>query len=245
MSDVKKFSEDYVPREIFILDTKHDISHDLSHLKPLKGVPEEILKNALKEFGKNHNSEETLFYCTVQDLENDVWESVLLFQRKRNNKNTRSIRLVIKDSDEDEVRLNNKMNILRIQYDPEWHGERGEPIQLLAETYDDMMEQLEKVGRKAQFEDIMSNGTLKDVTASGVYNEEQDLTEMAIDVEEDTPKKAPKVGKEMKGVVKQFEDAQLVKGKIPEPRRSTLVEKFGEKNIAELETRVNNKLNGN
>lgn len=238
---IAQFSETYIPKQIFVVETIHNV---VNNAEQLKFVPKDILESALKAIGFDASHSETIMFVAVHNTEEDNWDGIVLYTHDRGDNAKKDVRLVIKGQAEKDVKLNNKMNILRIQYDPEWHGEKKDAITLEADTYKGMLEQLEKVHLKEQFSDIVMTGTREDISGEGskgfaLESGEHELTATEVP---STPVRHLKPAMPLK----QVEKIEMTKnGKIPSARRKILVERFGEKNIKDLETRIANKLKGN
>lgn len=228
------FSDKLLPVRVWMMRTLHDPFGKTKALEKA-GVPRNLIEKVLEGvgFGEKRTTLETHCYIVAHHVEADHYHTYVGHMHRITKDKVRSAysNFIQEEDDRDDALRNAKLNELHLRFRPDWKGQREDPIFVEANSIDELMEELEKVGYKEDFLALFPNTVTNDspFPITAVSNGEAKKGK-------GVPSTVLTVGNGPKG--------KLTKeGKIHASRRKLLVERFGEKNIAELEARIKNKGN--
>lgn len=196
-----KFSNTLVPIHVWVMNTQHGIDADEVR-SDLSFVPRAILEKMLSYVTKEDRQEAHIFVVAHDKETGDykaylghVWGS----KEKDKGENAFSNLQSVGDIGEDMIQ-NIKLNELHMQYRPDWHGKREEPVTRDTNSIEEVMDFLEETKTKDLFMRVFP---LTDTTDSPVTA----LVPSPITKKEAKPPKMTKAKRE--ALVKRFGEDKI------------------------------------
>lgn len=183
------------------MDTVHDMDKEIEDFKKSSSfIPPHLIDEALKDVRKKPFIE-TVMYAVVnrEDGNKDV---IALMTNNRDQNPRNQIKVLMDDADNDDAYVSVKMNELRLLHDPDWKGNKQEPLLIEENNYDDFLHSLEQAGKGEQVRNLLKNqgqGTnpfRNSVNIAGTIDD----SDIPDDIKEKAKALAEEIGKTLKGM---------------------------------------------